>query len=328
MAEKIKIIDYTAGYFDKWNQFIEQSNNGTIFHNLKFLGYHGTKFANNEHHLIWLKGNELFAVMPLAVFESENEGKIAKSPYGASWGGVVFSPKFKLKNALQITNSIIEYLAQNSISKVFITTTPSPYYHHYTNVLDFSLLISGFKLYNQDVMHVVELPRDEKDILSLSDRKSRNKSKNALNEFDIHKNVSPNDFYPILLEDKERHKSVPTHTLAELVKINRVFSDKIFFDIAISKNSDAKAGICYFVGNDNCIATFYMSQTNSAIGKNGVNALVVTGMSDAVKKGFKYFDFGCSSYKMRIDNIGVAEFKESFGAAGYARNTYLYEISR
>ena len=60
-----KIIKYDVKYFDKWNKFVENSNNGTIFHRLDFLNYHGNKFKKNEHHLIILKGDTIFGVINL-----------------------------------------------------------------------------------------------------------------------------------------------------------------------------------------------------------------------------------------------------------------------
>ena len=84
----ITLKEYKKDYFDKWNKFVENSNNGTIFHRLDFLAYHGDKFKSNENHLIWFKGDEIIALMPLGIFE-ENGKRIAKSPYGGSYGGVI-----------------------------------------------------------------------------------------------------------------------------------------------------------------------------------------------------------------------------------------------
>ena len=58
-----------------WDDFVDDSNNGTIFHKQKFLSYHKEIFKDNEHHLLFYEGKKLIAVFPLAIFDSE-EGKV------------------------------------------------------------------------------------------------------------------------------------------------------------------------------------------------------------------------------------------------------------
>ena len=94
---------FTPDLFDVWNNFIEKSNNGTIFHKLEFLAYHKNRFKEDEHHLILFKGESIYAVFPMAVFIKDNK-KIAMSPYGASYGGPVFlKPLNYLKSKLIVS---------------------------------------------------------------------------------------------------------------------------------------------------------------------------------------------------------------------------------
>ena len=50
---QLKMIEYNAAYHNLWNDFVERVDNGTIFHRLDFLAYHGQKFKVNEEHLLW-----------------------------------------------------------------------------------------------------------------------------------------------------------------------------------------------------------------------------------------------------------------------------------
>lgn len=323
---KYRIVQFTKNLFEEWNKLIGNSSNGTIFHRLDFLSYHGQKFEENEHHLIIYKGDTIFGIMPMGLF-TENGKTIAKSPFGASWGGPVFAKNIKTKDALEVVTLLLEYLNHLNINRCIITVPPTCYHIPYSFSFEFGLLNKGFKVANQELTHVVPLPSKEDLVFSILDSKSRNKAKNALANFDFAKKSTIEEFYPILLQDKQRLGSKPTHTFEELKTLNSSFPNEIYFDIAIHKETKAKAGICYFVGNKSCISTFNLSQEDNALGLNGVNALIVSGMKDAVQSGYTYFDFGCSSYKMEILNIGVSDFKESFGANGLFRNTYQIAIS-
>ncbi len=310
---------------DVWNNFIaKQSNNGTIFHHLDFLAYHQNRFTDKEHHLGFYKGEQLVAVLPLGIFEQEDK-KIAKSPYGASWGGLVFLESLKLKYHIELVESLVNYLKDLQINQFYMTVTPSFYYKNYSSFFEFALFQKGFQLKNRDVMHVVELPKNVENVMQVLDSKCRNQTRKALEQVEIIENANIEDFYVALLEDKIRHNSMPTHTLEELKRINELNADFLRVDVAIDKENN-KAGVCYFKGNEQAIMTFYMAQQNAILGKNPLNALVFKGMENAVNQGFKYFDFGCSSVGGKIQNIGVSEFKESFGAKGMFRDTYFLEL--
>lgn len=310
---------YVEGDYEKWNQFVEDGINGTIFHRLDFLDYHGEKFKDNSHHLIWENGPKFYALLPLAVFV-ENGKCIAKSPFGASWGGFVHSGNLSLKNAILIVNELIDYLKSIRVDEIIFTPTPQLYYKRNNNFFEFAMLTAGFKLINRDIIHVVDL-QEFTDTWDILDSKCRNQVRKGNQLFDINKDVEVSQVYSIIREDKERLKANITHTKAELEYLNGVLGS-VSFDLAINKSDSSKACVCYFKCTDNVILTFYMAQETLARGKNGLNSLVFNGMLNAKNKGYKYFDFGTSSAGGKIINIGVSDFKESFGAKGFFRDTY------
>ncbi|HWY35585.1 MAG TPA: hypothetical protein VNX68_13140, partial [Nitrosopumilaceae archaeon] len=65
----LNLVEYTSKYYQAWNNFVNSSNNGTLFHRLDFLSYHGKKFESIENHLLFFKGDELFAVLPAGVID-------------------------------------------------------------------------------------------------------------------------------------------------------------------------------------------------------------------------------------------------------------------
>jgi lipid II:glycine glycyltransferase (peptidoglycan interpeptide bridge formation enzyme) len=105
--------------------------------------------------------------------------------------------------------------------------------------------------------------------------------------------------------------------------LKQKYPEKIIMDVAYDENNNG-AAICYFVGNSKGIMTFYMAQQTGALGKNGLNVLVINGMQKAIEEGYNNFDFGCSSIQGKIENMGVSEFKESFGSKAFIRKSYFF----
>jgi hypothetical protein len=50
----ITVRKYKQSDFEAWDKFVDQSNNGTLFHSRRFLGYH-PKNRFNDHSLIFKK---------------------------------------------------------------------------------------------------------------------------------------------------------------------------------------------------------------------------------------------------------------------------------
>lgn len=322
MASRISLIKYQPDYFDRWNKFVEESNNGTIFHRLDFLAYHGNKFEKNEHHLIWVKGEEIFAVMPMGIFEEDGK-RIARSPFGASWGGVVQSPRFPLKHAVPLVEKLLEYLRAQRIDELVVTMTSPCYYTTYSTYVEFALSKLGFRITNRDITSVVAIPSD-KNVEEVFKSSGRNQARKAEKKgFDIHYDQDIDILYDILLDDKGRHSANPTHTLDDLRCLKRTFPDRIRADLAYLDGRPL-AGVLYFVCNSVCEVTFYLCQRAEVRELYPMNLLVLKGMQRAKEEGFRYFDFGNSTLNMEICNIGVATFKENFGAGGQFRETYSF----
>jgi len=88
MREKaLKIIPYEPNHRETWENFVATSNNGTLYHTQKFLGYHPPKRFHDFHHLISVD-DKIRCVIPGAITESE-VGKTYVSYPGSSFGGFV-----------------------------------------------------------------------------------------------------------------------------------------------------------------------------------------------------------------------------------------------
>jgi hypothetical protein len=326
---KYKIIPYEPKFFDRWNDFVKKSGNGTIFQRLDFLAYHLEKFEGNEHHLICLKGEAIFAVLPLIIDSTTVPGKkMGRSPYGGSFGGPVFAEHTGLKQYTKVVELLMGYFKDLALDELTITLAPHTYNSLGNEYLEFCLLAFGATITKKDLFHVRTLPgaKDHAQISTAFQGRARTTLKKIEKDFVFDSNGSPEAFFRLLKEDKRRHQTAATHTLSELRWLAERFPDEMRIHLATHKATGAMSGILYFRVNSDSVLTFYIAQEDNALGQNGPTFLIHQGMSWANKKGINYFDFGGSTYGYHIDNIGVSEFKESFGAKGYCRSTYHFQF--
>ena len=313
---KIKLFPLEQA--NKWDNFVDSSNNGTLYHKLGFLSYHGDKFNCNTHHLGIYKGSTLYGILPLGIFE-ENGLRIAKSPFGATYGGPVFLNNQNYSDSRCIVHELIKYFTDYNVHSLSLTLPIAPCYNIYSETFQLVLYENNFTCTNRDISNVVPLQSCKLDELISS--KVRNKlKKRSKHNLIIKKNVSLDEFYSVLEKTFQKHQERPTHTLDELIALNTLYPDNVYANIILLNNT-VVAGICFFVEN-NCVnSSFYLMQDYEFQQYNGLTILIVDSLQDSIAHGYKWFNFGCSSYQMQ-GRENIFKFKEAFGAIGCFRNTY------
>jgi len=196
--------------------------NGTVFHTQQFLDYHETnKFS--FHHLLFFHRKHLVAILPGGFREN---GKIYDSPLGASYGSFV-TGDISADIALGIVAAFEKYIVAMGVKKVYLTSAPVIYQPILTQNLDFALLYKGFSYHRHYISHAIEL-REGETPFDRFQPKARNYIRRALRRPEVRiEEVSKEDmirglqeFYPILVENKAKFGTKPTHTLDDLLKLN------------------------------------------------------------------------------------------------------------
>lgn len=315
---KFKLVEYTPDYFDKWNIFVEASNNGTIFHRLDFLSYHLEKFKDNEHNLVFLNGEQIFAVLPMTIIEIEGK-KIAKSPFGGSYGGIVTRGPTNYSTSAELINLLIEYLRRKLVEGIIITLPISILSKVHCDTLFFVFLEKGFKMVNSDISSVVVFD-DQKIGNELFTSRARNMARKARKANVIARfNQSIDDFWMVLELTFQKHSAKPTHTYDEWKYLCKNFPEKFWNDVAYIDNKPV-AGIGHIMINDLTDSSFYLCNDPQFYETQALSLLIYESLLNAQRNGCKRFDFGTSSGSM-VANKNIFRFKESFGAIGIFRHT-------
>lgn len=309
---------------DLWERFVLASNNGTIFNTRRFLSYHPIdRFRDCS--LIFKKGRRWLAVMPAAVVENDRE-KILVSHPGATMAGPIFKSTTSIKDTFFAVESLLAFAKAHGLSGIKLTLPPVIYHARPGNYFDFALLDYGFTYEKREVSSVIPLDFAGKDTLLTFSSESRRAVRKAMKSGVL---VEESDdfagFYAILHRNLElRHNVRPTHSLNELLQLKRLFPEEIKLFAAMAEG-EMIAGVVIFECNDRVALAFYISHREDKQKYRGVNLLFYEMTRWAIRRHFKFLDFGIFTVNMK-PNWGLARFKESFGALGVFRETLVQKF--
>ena len=120
-----------------WQDFLAHSANGTLFHDLEFLGYHPPgRFR--FHHLMLMRDGRPVALVPGGL-EGSEERPVFCSPLGASIGGLVVAAGLHAEIALQMVEALQNYARERGWAGIRITLPPSYYSFQTAGLIGFAL---------------------------------------------------------------------------------------------------------------------------------------------------------------------------------------------
>lgn len=314
----MNIIEYTPEWKEKWDNFVEKSNNGTIFHLQKFFDYHPLgKF--NFNNLIFLENEEIIAVLPGAKI-----GNLYESPIGASYGSIV-TKDAKFSIALELVETLKEYGRRNSIKEFLLTSAPRIYERNPNENLDFAMLWLGFSYDLHYISSAIKLDPNE-EIISRFQPTVRRNIRKYLDDPDLRVEINNryDQFYPILLENKARHNVKPTHSYDDLIKLNDLLPGKIKLFMVYYKEEPI-AGSCLFICNKIVTLCFYNMLRYEFEKLKPIHRVMYEVVKWSTENGYRYVDIGVSQ-DTKADNpmtpsVSLIDFKEKFDAKTVMRNT-------
>ena len=314
----MEIIEYTEKWKDKWDNFVLESNNGTIFHMQKFFDYHSDhRFTFN--HLIFLDKGNIIALLP-----GSRIGDLYESPIGSSYGSIV-TKDVKFAYAMEIVSSLLEYGKESGVKEFLLTSAPRVYEKHPNENLDFAMLWQGFNYDLHYISSAIKLFPDQ-DIISRFQPTIRRNIRKVLKNPDIHVEMNDryDEFHPILVNNKARHDIKPTHTLEDLLKLKKLLTENILLFMVYYKDEPI-AGSNVFICNKQVALCFYNMLNYKYENLKPIHRVMYEVVKWATEKGYQYVDIGVSQ-DTKADNpmtpsISLIDFKEKFDAKTVMRNT-------
>lgn len=319
-----KIFTKSSVSAEEWDSFVDNSDNGTIFHKREFLSYHPVERFRDASFLV-LKDNKILALYTAAVVEREGRKVLASHP-GASYGSFIYNSNLNFKEAHAMVDILQEYAKSLKVDRIQLTLPPIIYQTKYSNYIDFALVRNGFSYLKRDVSSIVQLDFRKDELLSTYRAEARTAVKKSIKQgIEIVECENFKEYYEILKKNlKLRHNVSPAHSLDELIKLKRMFPAKIRLWGAFLKDK-LIAGVCNFSANPKVVLAFYISHDEDYQEYRAVNLLFYEIMKRYKEEGFRFLDFGIFTVNME-PNWGLGRFKENFGARGIFRDTLIKDI--
>ncbi len=320
----LDIRPFDSQQSETWDAFVQESYNGTLFHERRFLGYHPPERFTDASLMIF-RDSRLLAVMPAARREAEGERVLASHP-GASFGGPVVRAGASLKETDELVQAIIRWAEENEFKAIDITLPPAVYLKAPGNYLDFCLYKQGFRYRKREMSSVVPLPGEEAAVLPMFSSQARRAVRKAQKSgVLIRLDEDYAGFYRILERNlRLRHNVIPTHTLPELEQLVALYPDRIHLYAAYA-GQRMIAGLVMFDATAQTTLAFYISHDQDFQQYRAVNLLFYEVFCRYVRAGYRYLDFGLFSVDME-PNWGLARFKEGFGALGVFRDSMVLKL--
>ncbi len=314
----VAVTEFDVSRREEWHSFVAASNNGTVFHDLRFLDYHPIeRFA--YRHLMFYEGDELLAVLPGGV-----SGNAYRSPLGASFGGFAVREAIALSAADGVVKAFLAWCRDQGFDEAVLTPPMQVYHRTFDESMEYAMLYNGFVVHSPLYSSVIDFSRVHgKQDLS---RNTRHKVNQSINKgVRVERSSDLDVFYPILLENKAKFGVKPTHTLEELRRIEKLLPGMMSLFLAYYRGQPV-AGQLLFAANERCVLNFYTMHLYEHHNLHAVNAIVEHGLRWCAEQGFRWYDYGVSADTSSSNPMepswSLVRFKESMGSTGCMRVSY------
>ena len=312
---QLKIVKYVCEFKDIWNQFVEESKNGTFILKREYMEYHSDRFK--DYSLMIYDENKLVAIMPASIHEDE-----VCSHGGLTYGGFIVNRKMTAQLMLALFQNVINYLKGEGIKLLIYKRVPYVFYDYPSDEDLYALFRFDAKLTARNISTSILL----KDRIRFSERRRRNIKKALRTNLTFGQS---NDFkaYFELLEEvlASRHGAKPVHTVSEMEYLASQFPDNIKLYASYCGDKMLAGVIIYetpIVAHTQYIASSYDGRNCGAL-DFCFDKLVNEVYTDKV-----YFDFGTSNEERGLYlNEGLIEQKQEFGARGVAYDEYTLNLA-
>lgn len=305
--------NYTIRKYQKtdyalWNDFIHQAKNATFLFYRDFMEYHCDRFE--DFSLLVFAEEKLLAVLP-----ANKTGNEIHSHQGLSYGGLVVKKSIRIKEYVQVFQSLLQFLSESGITTLNLKTLPKIYNQIIADEIDYISFLTNAETYRSDVYLVIDNSetykpnRNRKRALTLAEKRN----------IEVREDKNYKDFWNQILTPnlKNRFGVQPVHSLEEIEKLAAVFPVNIKLFNAY-ENNVLKAGVVMFLTET--VAHFqYSSGSDDRTDTAALDIL----FDEIIRKyaDKRYVSFGSSSEENgRVLNEGLAYWKESFGARTTVQN--------
>ena len=304
-----KLIEYNKKLETIWNEFINNSNQGTFLHSRRYLNYHKDKFIDKS--LLVEENNKIIAIFPSAICNSNS--KLIVSHPGITYGGLIFKKNIGCENVEKIISLILDFYFDSGFNEVIYKAIPFIYHEIPSQEDIYFLNRIGAINYRTDLSCSIDLTKK----ISLS--KQRSRSLRNANRFSLRLDNNQEDLencWKILETNlKEKHNTKPVHNICEMKKLLELFPNNISC-VSTKLNTNILASIILYK-TKTVWHLQYISSSEEGKKTNALDFLINKLIEDSAIDKIRWFDFGISTKcEGKYLNHNLYNFKNGFGGGG------------
>jgi hypothetical protein len=311
---KIDIIPYSIKHKKSWDNFVEDSANGTFLHKRDYMDYHADRFEDAS--LMLYNENKLIAVLP-----AHRVKQSIFSHKGLTYAEILLSPKNRMVDKSEIIEALLGWFKTEKIKNWEIKSIPSFFHSYPDESLHYLYTQFGAKVTGNLAFFLLN-----KTNYKLNKNRSRNirkveKNKNIKISFDVNK---LKEYWEIVESNLvHNHNSKPVHSYSEMRYLMEKFPDQIKL-ATIMENNNLLAGIVFYK-TAHVIHFQYIQSVIDKTKRNSIDYLT----NEVVKKYINiknYISLGSAQNPDGQLNEGLVYWKESFGARVFNQYYFKFEI--
>jgi hypothetical protein len=313
---QFELVRYNKQKAHEWNHFIKEAWNGVFLFDRGFMDYHAERFA--DHSLMAYTNGKLKAIFPA----NEKEG-VLWSHQGLTYGGWVLSNRFSAIDLQDLFKELETYASQQAFQSIEYKHKPFVFEKHANDADAWVLWKSGYELWRRDLSFYLDLKnhggfaRDKRYRFNKSARNNLRLDTKG----DVHK-------YMALVNHNlvSKYQTSAVHSPEEVLLLQKRFPNNCQ-TITVYQEERFLGGAWLFIDND-FIHTQYFHFNEE--GRDLCAAEFLIGhLMEEYGTTKRYLNFGTSTDNNGQElNVGLASFKEGFGAAGFCHDFYRKELCR
>lgn len=306
-------LPYTSDKSAEWDAVVCASRNGTFMHCRSFMDYHAARFQDES---LMFYGEKF---TPVAVFPANRaDGNTVISHGGLTYGGLIFSPRVRQKECIELVRLIMDFYRDRGAGKILYKAIPRIFHNIFSEEDLYALWINGGILTRRDVSTVVDLRRQ----LRFTKGRKWSVNRAAKAGIAVRRTNCPERFHVLLTSVLSAHGTTPTHSREELVLLMKRFPERIQLYEAVLADKLMAGALIFDFGR--AVHTQYLANSDEGREAGALDYL----LAELIQRNFadrEFFSFGISTEcSGQVLNEGLIAQKEAFG--GYSLCHDFYEI--
>ncbi|MCL2413330.1 MAG: GNAT family N-acetyltransferase [Bacteroidales bacterium] len=305
----LTIERYTPKDLSIWDDFVENSKNGTFLFKRAYMDYHADRFE--DFSLMFFENKKLIAILP-----ANRSEKTLYSHQGLTYGSLLVSAEVSQSLVLAIFDELKAFLKPLGFEKIYYKTVPAIYHKLPCEEDLYALFRNNAKLVVRNCSTTFCMEKSKPSPKLRLTRVSKYAEKHNL-RYEVHPDVDA--FWKIVEENlMQKYGVSPVHSQGEMNFLQSGFPKNIQAIAVFSEDKVVAGGVVYLA---NGVAHMQYVSVSPEGEKMYAGEFLYELFIHKLFSDYRYFDFGISTEKGgQFLNEGLISYKEKFGG-----NTIVYD---